>query len=158
MTLRIFLADLTHDTVGLATEGFPLNIGFVGAYCKEWFGDTIDVTWFKYVRDREEAIYHTPPDILALGNCAWSHNVSMAMLRLLNSHRPEALRVLGGPNFPHDPKQQQDFLATRPLVDVYPSSMARLISQILSTSPSVRKTSKMHASLLGLNQCQVVFS
>ena len=60
MTLRIFLADLTHDTVGLATEVFPLNIGFVGAYCKERFGDAVDVTLFKYVRDLEEAIYHTP--------------------------------------------------------------------------------------------------
>ena len=45
MALRIFLADLTHDTVGLATEVFPLNIGFVGAYCKERFGDAVDVTF-----------------------------------------------------------------------------------------------------------------
>jgi len=34
-SLRIFFGDLTHDTVGLATEVFPLNIAFVAAYCKK---------------------------------------------------------------------------------------------------------------------------
>ena len=43
MSIRIFLADLTHDTVGLATEVFPLNIGLVGAYALQRFGNQIDL-------------------------------------------------------------------------------------------------------------------
>ena len=37
--MQIYFADLSHDTVGLATEVFPLNVGFVAAYAKQEFGD-----------------------------------------------------------------------------------------------------------------------
>jgi hypothetical protein len=53
--MRIFLGDLSHDTVGLATEVFPLNIGYISAYAKKVFGNSIDVRLFKYVRDLEDA-------------------------------------------------------------------------------------------------------
>ena len=32
-SLKIFLGDLTYDTITLATEASPLNIGFVASYC-----------------------------------------------------------------------------------------------------------------------------
>ena len=35
--LKIYLCDLTYDTISLATDAFPLNIGFVAAYCKNKF-------------------------------------------------------------------------------------------------------------------------
>ncbi len=37
--LKIYLADLTYDTVTLASEAMPLNVGYVAAYCKKIFGD-----------------------------------------------------------------------------------------------------------------------
>lgn len=120
MKLRIFLGDLTHDSVGLATEVFPLNIGFIAAYCKKRFGDQVELTLFKYINELEDAIYENPPDILALSNYPWCHNVDMAMLRLLAKRRPEAIRVMGGPNFPHQSDLQREFLAARPLIDSYP--------------------------------------
>ena len=54
--LTIYLADLTHDSVGLATEVFPLNIGFVAANCKKRFEGSVDIKLFKYVADLERAI------------------------------------------------------------------------------------------------------
>ncbi len=45
--MRIYFADLSHDTVGLATEVFPLNVAFVAAYAKQEFGDDIQVSLFK---------------------------------------------------------------------------------------------------------------
>ena len=44
--LKIYLADLTYDTVTLATEAFPLNVGFIAAYCKKQFGDKIEIKIF----------------------------------------------------------------------------------------------------------------
>mgnify|MGYP001470124762 CR=1 FL=1 len=38
MKLRIYLADLTHTGVGIATEAFPLNIGLIASYCLKEFG------------------------------------------------------------------------------------------------------------------------
>lgn len=120
MKLKIYLGDLTHDSIGLATEVFPLNIGFVGAYCKKKFGDSVEISLFKYVQELEAAIYDNPPDILALSNYPWCHNIDMAMFKLLQKVKPEALRVMGGPNFPHDARFQKSFLAERPLIDIYP--------------------------------------
>ena len=44
--LKIYLADLTYATVSLATDSLPLNIGFVAAYCKQQFGEKVDIKLF----------------------------------------------------------------------------------------------------------------
>lgn len=117
--MRIFLGDLSHDTVGLATEVFPLNIGYIAAYAKKVFGDSVDIRLFKYVRDLEDAIERDPPEILGLSNYPWCHNIDLAFLRSLAARRPEALRIMGGPNFPHGKDQQVEFLRERPVLDAY---------------------------------------
>lgn len=113
------MGDLTHDSIGLATEVFPLNIGLVGAYIKKQYGDAVDIKLFKYIPALENAIYDNPPDVLALSNYPWCHNIDLAMFRLLERRKPEALKILGGPNFPHLPELQSEFLAARPMVDGY---------------------------------------
>ena len=42
--LRIYLGDLTYDTVTISAESTPLNIGYVAAYCKKQFGDDIEIS------------------------------------------------------------------------------------------------------------------
>ena len=37
-TYEIFFGDLTYTTISLATDAFPLNIGYVASYCKTKFG------------------------------------------------------------------------------------------------------------------------
>ncbi len=117
--MRIYFADLSHDTVGLATEVFPLNVAFVAAYAKQEFGDDIQVSLFKYLTELESAIERDPPDILAMSNYPWCHNVDLAAFRMLDRIRPDALRIMGGPNFPHAPEEQREFLAQRPLINAY---------------------------------------
>lgn len=117
--LKIYLGDLTHDSIGLATEVFPLNIGFVAAYSKKLYGDRIEVSLYKYVLELEAAIANDPPDVLALSNYPWCHNIGMALFEDLSVRKPQALRFMGGPNFPHEPGLQEEFLAVRPLIDCY---------------------------------------
>lgn len=117
--LKIYLGDLTHDTIGLATEVFPLNIGLVGAYTLKCFGDDVELRLFKYIHDLESAIAKSPPDILGLSNYPWCHNVGLALFRQLAERKPDALRIMGGPNFPHDLASQVRFLTERPLLDAY---------------------------------------
>ena len=94
--MQIYFGDLSHDTVGLATEVFPLNVAYVAAYAKKEFGDHIQVRLFKYLPELEDAIEREPPDILAMSNYPWCHNMDLAVFRLLDERRPEALRVMGG--------------------------------------------------------------
>ena len=65
--IRIFLADLTYDTVALATEVFPLNVGLIASYCNEKFRDKIEITLFKYIDKLDQAINENPPDIIHVG-------------------------------------------------------------------------------------------
>lgn len=117
--LKIYLGDLTYDTVTLATEAFPLNVGYIASYCKKLFGDDVDIKIFKYIPKLEKAIRESPPDILGLSNYCWSHNVSLEMFRILSQKKPYALKIWGGPNFPIDIPSQEKFMKEHTEIDVY---------------------------------------
>ena len=66
--LKIYLGDITYDTVSLSTDAIPLAIGYVAAYCKKIYGSRAEITLFKYLEDLEQALVDSPPDILGLSN------------------------------------------------------------------------------------------
>ena len=117
--IKIYLADLTYDTVVLQTAVFPLNVGYIASYCKKRFGAKVDITLFKYIDELDRAINESPPDILGMSNYVWNHRVSLEMFRMLSKKNPYALKIWGGPNFPMDLRDQKKFLNEFPEVDVY---------------------------------------
>ena len=117
--IRIFLADLTYNTVSLATEVFPLNIGLIASYCNEKFGDKIEITLFKYIDELDNAISENPPDILGLSNYCWNHKVGAELFGMLKKINPSAVTVWGGPNFPLDMPSQHEFMKEYHQVDSY---------------------------------------
>lgn len=117
--LRIFLGDLTYDTVAISTEAMPLNVGYVASYCKKKFGDRVEISLFKYIHDIENAIKESPPDVLALSNYIWSYNLSSEIFKILKNSKPTAVTIWGGPNFPLDLPSQEKFMKKHPEVDVY---------------------------------------
>ena len=117
--LKIYLGDLTYDTVTLATEAMPLNVGFVASYCIKKFGSNVDITLFKYIDELDKAIHDSPPDILGLSNYCWSHNVSLEILKMLREIKPDALTIMGGPSFPIDFPSQGKFMKEHPEIDFY---------------------------------------
>ncbi len=117
--LKIFLGDLTYDTVGLSTEVFPLNIGYVASYCKKNFGDHVQISLFKYIDKLESAINDNPPDIIGLSNYAWCYKIGLEMFRITKEKNPNVLTVWGGPNFPRDIPSQEEFMKKHNEVDLY---------------------------------------
>ena len=117
--LKIYLGDLTYDTVTISTESLPLNIGYVATYCKKQFGDNVEISLFKYIKDLERVIRESPPDILGLSNYVWGKNVSYEMLDMMSEIDPHVLNVWGGPNFPLDFPSQEKFMKKYPKVDIY---------------------------------------
>ena len=118
LPLRIFLADLTYDTIAISTEAMPLNIGYIASYCIKKFGSDIEISLFKYISDLEKALEENPPDILGMSNYCWSQNVSVEMFKVCKEKNPNSLRVWGGPNFPVDLPSQKLFLNNTPEVDI----------------------------------------
>ena len=117
--LRIFLCDLTHDTVVLVSDTIPVNIGFIGAFAKKVHGDQIELPLFKYPQTAIDAINTDPPDVLALSNYSWNSKLSERLARFAKTVRPATVTVQGGTNFPHTETQQLAFLLSRPATDCY---------------------------------------
>jgi len=134
--LKIFLGDLTYDTVTITTETFPLNIGFVASYCSSRFGSDVDIKLFKYNDKLYDAIQNDPPDILGLSNYCWSRNIGSELFRIFRDVNSEGITVWGGPNFPIDVPSQQKFMDKYSDCDVYvqidgETGFSNLIEKIL---------------------------
>ena len=39
--IKVYLCDLTYDTIILVSDTIPINIGFIGSYLKNQLGDKI---------------------------------------------------------------------------------------------------------------------
>ncbi len=117
--LKIYLGDLTYNTIIVSTESLPINIGMIASYCIKKFGSKIDITLFKYISDLEKAIFESPPDILGLSNYSWCQNVSQEMFKLFTEKNPNGLRIWGGPNFPIDMSSQKEFFGNFNFFDIY---------------------------------------
>ena len=74
--LKIYLCDLTYDTIILVSDTIPINIGFIGSYLNKQLGNKVSVELFKYPNDLLESIKKEPPDILGLSNYSWNSNLS----------------------------------------------------------------------------------
>ena len=117
--LRVYLGDLTYTTLSLATDAFPLNVGFIAAYAKKHFGQDVDLKLFKYVDDLEQAINERPPDILGLSNYPWNFNLGLEFFRMSREVSPETICVMGGPNIPLEEEARREFVKRNPLIDFY---------------------------------------
>ena len=117
--LSVYLGDLTYTTLSLATDAFPLNIGFIAAYADKRFGKEIDLKLFKYVDDLEQAINERPPDILGLSNYPWNFNLGLEFFRMSREVSPKTICVMGGPNIPLEDEARREFVKRNPLIDFY---------------------------------------
>jgi len=115
----VYLADLTHTGVRIATESFPLNIGLVAAYAKKHLGDAVEIRLFKYPDRLFSALNSRPPEILGCSNYAWNSNLSEWACECAKRLDSGILTVQGGTNYPFKAEQQAEFLKTRPHTDVY---------------------------------------
>src|SRR5215469_7485940 len=117
--LRIYLGDLTYTTLSLATDAFPLNIGFIAAYAAKVYGKEVDLTLFKYIDDLEQALKENPPDILGLSNYPWNFSVGQEFFRMARELSPNTICVMGGPNIPLEDEGRDQFIKRNSLIDFY---------------------------------------
>ena len=117
--LKIYLCDLTYDTIILVSDTIPINIGFIASYLKKKLGDKVYIELFKYPNDLLKAIQKNPPDILGLSNYSWNSNLSEYFAGVAKKNNNKCIVLQGGTNFPHAQDQQKQFLLERPNTDLY---------------------------------------
>lgn len=136
--LRIFLGDLTYTTLSLATDAFPLNVGYLAAYASKVYGKEVDIKVFKYIDDLEQALNEHPPDILGLSNYPWNFSVGQEFFRMARALSPNTICVMGGPNIPLEDEGRDQFIKRNPLIDFYAylegeEAFAALIARAMET-------------------------
>ena len=117
--LKIFLADLTYDTITLSTDVFPLNIGYIASYVKAQFGSDVEIKLFKYIEKLEDELEHSTPDIIGFSNYAWCNRIGREMSKIFLKLNPNGIIVWGGPNFPLDLPSQERFFKENSIIDIY---------------------------------------
>jgi radical SAM superfamily enzyme YgiQ (UPF0313 family) len=142
--LSIYLGDLTYTTLSLATDAFPLNIGFVAAYAKKVFGSEVDIKLFKYVEDLEQSILDAPPDILGLSNYPWNFSLGLEFFRMVHEVSPRTIRVMGGPNIAQEDDLRDKFIKRHQSIDFYSylegeEAFASLVTRAIETGVDRKK-------------------
>ena len=142
--LKIYLTNLTYDTISIATDAFPYNVGCVASYSKKKFGDKLDFTLFKYIDELDRSIRDSPPDILGMSNYIWNYNIALEFFRMMKEINPQTLLVWGGPNFPLDFPSQKKFMDDHPEFDIYVPvrgeiGFANIVQKMLDTKEPFNK-------------------
>ncbi len=136
-SLNIFLADLTHTGIRIATESFPLNVGLVASYALKKYGSDINVKLFKYPDKLLHAIQHEKYDVLGCSTYIWNNNLSEWACEMAKKYNPDVITVRGGWNFPLEDKQQEEYMRKHNYTDIFcmnegELSFANVIDRILS--------------------------
>tara|TARA_B110001452_G_scaffold227409_1_gene202299 strand:- start:47 stop:2179 length:2133 start_codon:yes stop_codon:yes gene_type:complete len=117
--LKIYLCDLTYDTIILVSDTIPINIGLIGAYLDHHLKDKVEISLFKYPNDVMEQIEKDPPDVIGFSNYSWNSNLSEFVAAFTKKIKKDTIILQGGTNFPNQPEEQAKFLKLRPSTDVY---------------------------------------
>ncbi len=142
--LKIYLCDLTYDTIVLVSDTIPINIGFIGSYINKKFGKDVEISLFKYPDEAIQEIKSSPPDMIGLSNYSWNSNLSEYIASIAKKVNPNIVTIQGGTNFPYHENLQKDFLLTRPNTDIYTilegeRSCSNIVKRILENNYDRKK-------------------
>ena len=142
--LKVYLCDLTYDTIILVSDTIPINIGFVGSYMKKQFGNDVKLSLFKYPNEVIQAIKSNPPDMIGLSNYSWNSNLSEYVASIAKKINPNVITIQGGTNFPYQSDLQKHFLSKRPNTDIYTvleseKSCSNVVKRMLETNNDRKK-------------------
>lgn len=121
--LRVWLADLTHTGVNgqsLGVDTFPLAIGCIATYAESKIIFNNPIRLFRYPDKFAQALVQEgAADVVGFSNFVWNCQLSLAMARRIKELNPQAIVVMGGPNYPLERTKQEEFLRNHPEVDFY---------------------------------------
>lgn len=117
--MRIWLADLTYTQQTIASDTFPAAIGTIGAFVRERFPALSELRLFKYPEELAQAFDKDAPDLIGFSNYCWNTALSRAFAAAVKRRHPRVLVVMGGPNFPMDPAEQDEVLRAHPEIDFF---------------------------------------
>lgn len=117
--LTVYLADLRHVLHGSAyNDSMPLGVGYMKAVMDERLPQ-VQSRIFAFANKLDAALAQQMPDVLMVTNYMWNCTLSYYYAQKVKQLNPNALVVMGGPNFPLEDERRIEFVKERPAVDIY---------------------------------------
>jgi len=115
---EVALCDFVHDHSKIGTYTFPLNIGFLATYAKQ-YNPEVSFKLFKYAENFVNYLQSNNPDIVGFGTYAWNNKINQRMAQLVKTKNPKTITVFGGPNIDYTPQGTKSFFKECPDADTY---------------------------------------
>ena len=122
MNEPILIADLTHTgSKSYSPNLIPYPIGCLKSHLLEYsmYKSELSVEIFKDPQKFIDAFLEKKPTVIGFGNYVWNLELSADLAKEIKSLNPNTLIVFGGPNFPLENKQREEWLRKRPFIDIY---------------------------------------
>jgi len=117
--VSVFLADLRHNSQGaLSTDSMPLNVGNIKAVLDRDLPE-VSSRVFVYPDRLLEAMRESPPDAIMFSNYIWNEPLDLHFARMAKQFNPNALTVMGGPNFFIEDDRKADYMQRNRCLDIY---------------------------------------
>ena len=137
--LKIALGDLRHKSAGKHSCFMPLGIGFIASYALAQL-DNADNAQFRLYADPDKMlkeIKEWQPDVIGLANYCWNSELAKLVFKQAKKINSKLICVAGGPNFPTEHQECQQYLLDNPEIDLYvyfegERAFADLIKKILA--------------------------
>jgi len=117
--IHICFADLSHTGKTVHANYFPLAGGFIAAYASEYLGPEISVEIFKYPKNLTTYLQTVTPGFACFSNYSWCFQLNYEYALRIKQKHPETITVFGGPNYPTEASEQEEFLRCHPAIDFY---------------------------------------
>ena len=139
----VWLADLTHTGQSIASDAVPAAVGMIGEVLSKHCPEVTQIELFKFPNDLSAAFQVDQPNILGLSNYIWNYRISSRVASIVKNIYPNIVIVMGGPNFPTDTGEQEDFLKSNPWVDFYivkegEIALQKLTNQLISNNYNIQ--------------------
>lgn len=117
---NVWLCDLTYTQQTVASDIMPAAVGSIATYAEQELGDAIDVRIFKFPTSLAEALASdVPPRVIGFSNYAWNRDLCTQFAAVIKRKLPDIITVFGGPNYPTIAVEQEAFLRSHPMIDLY---------------------------------------
>ena len=110
--LRIMLGDLHYSNKHRGwMQVVPINIGYVGQYINQEFGEDVNVSLYKEPTEFLEDLKETKPDIIGLSLYSWNTDMDRIVIKKIRAlYGHDVIIVLGGPSTDAEEWEKRKFL------------------------------------------------
>ncbi len=116
----IWLCDLTYTQQTVASDVMPAAIGCIASYTASRRPNPPQFRLFKFPEKLATALDNEPaPAVIGFSNYIWNRDLSSQFAAVIKRRLPGVVTVFGGPNYPTNPAEQEEFVRAHPMFDFF---------------------------------------